>query len=169
VQAIRPDTTAGEAVEVPVYERHRGPGTTADVAFWTTKPVHDTRRSHVNYLVADTRRWEQQAAHYFDTNPKVTAWVKNAGLGFAIRYVHNGQQHEYYPDFLARLAGEGERYVILETKGEHADVVDVKKQAAERWCAAVNTDGQFGEWRYAIAWRPEDIPFLLEPVSVSID
>ncbi len=26
--------------------------------------------------------------------------MKNAGLGFAIPYLHNGQSHDYMPDFI---------------------------------------------------------------------
>ena len=45
----------------------------------------------------------------------VDAFVKNAGLGFAIPYLHNGQMHDYMPDFLVRLDASA-RYLILETK-----------------------------------------------------
>ena len=62
VENIRPDDSAGEVPEIPIYERHRDPGSTAEVDFWTTKPVQETVRSHVNYMVADTGTWEQQAA-----------------------------------------------------------------------------------------------------------
>jgi hypothetical protein len=37
--------------------------------------------------------------------------VKNAGLGFAISYHHNGQPHDYVPDFIVRLAGEPLRHL----------------------------------------------------------
>lgn len=47
-----------------------------------------TRAALRHVLVADTTRWEQQAAHYVDSNARVAAWAKNAGLGFAIRYIH---------------------------------------------------------------------------------
>ena len=43
--------------------------------------------------------------------------MKNAGLGFAIPYLHNGQPHDYVPDFIIRLKTEPPRYLILETKG----------------------------------------------------
>ena len=52
-----------------------------------------------------------------DTHPGVAAFAKNAGLGFSIPYLHNGQPHEYVPDFIIRLAGEPDRYLVLETKG----------------------------------------------------
>ena len=37
VEAIRPDTTQGEAPEVPKYEESRGPGSTSDVDLWTSR------------------------------------------------------------------------------------------------------------------------------------
>lgn len=77
------------------------------------------------------------------------SFVKNAGLGFAIPYLHNGEHHEYLPDFIVRLAGGGERYLILETKG-YDPLQDVKTQAAERWVRAVNAGGGFGSWQYAV-------------------
>ena len=84
VEAIRPDETAGEAPEVPRYESRRGPGSTAEVSFWTSRPTREVRKSHVNYLVADTEKWEQTAGYYIDKHPRTQSFVKNTGLGFAI-------------------------------------------------------------------------------------
>jgi type III restriction enzyme len=145
-QAIRPDTSQGEAPEVPRYDA-RGPGSTADVDFWTAKPVREVTKSHLNYVVADTKQWEQAASFHLDTDPRVVAFVKNQGLGFTIPYLHDGQTHDYIPDFIVRL--ENGVHLILETKG-HDVLEHVKTQAAERWVAAVNADGSHGEWRYAI-------------------
>ena len=114
------------------------------------------RNSHLNYVVADTKRWEQSAAYYLDHHEAVEAFVKNAGLGFAIPYFHNGQIHDYLPDFLVRLSGDTPRFLILETKG-YDPLEEIKAQAAHRWVAAVNADGQHGQWMYAIAHRPEDV------------
>lgn len=111
--------------------------------------------SHVNYVVADTRKWEQTAAYYVDTHKAVRSFVKNAGLGFAIPYLHNGQMHDYQPDFLIRLETRVERYLILETKG-YDPLEGTKRAAAERWCAAVNSLGGFGTWTYRIIRRPEE-------------
>jgi type III restriction enzyme len=145
-QAIRPDTSQGEAPEVPRYDA-RGPGSTADVDFWTAKPVREVTKSHLNYVVADTKQWEQAASFHLDTDPRVVAFVKNQALGFTIPYLHDGRTHDYIPDFIVRL--ENGVHLILETKG-HDVLEHVKTQAAERWVAAVNADGSHGEWRYAI-------------------
>jgi type III restriction enzyme len=90
----------------------------------------------------------------------VEAFVKNAGLGCAIPYLHSGQVHDYVPDFIARLRGEPGLHVILETKG-FDPLEDVKAAAAQRWVAAVNADGTCGRWRYLLAKRVPDIPALL--------
>jgi type III restriction enzyme len=159
VEAIRPDASHGEAPEVPRYETGRGPGTTAEVDFWTAKPVFEVVHSHLNYVVADTKTWEQSAAYYIDTHPGVAAFVKNQGLGFGIPYLHEGDPHDYIPDFIVRLTNGV--HLILEAKG-HDPLEEVKAQAARRWVDAVNADGSFGEWRYAIAHEMAAVPGILE-------
>jgi len=160
VEAIRPDTTQGEAPEVPRYETSRGPGSTAEVDFWTSREVREVIHSHLNYIVPDTGKWEQQAAYYIDKHPGVAAFVKNAGLGFAVPYLHNGQMHDYLPDFLIRLKSEGPAHLILETKG-YDDLAEVKREAAERWVTAVNADGSHGFWQYAMARKLEQVNDLI--------
>ena len=150
VESVRPDTSQGEAPEVPRYETSRGPGSTADVDYWTSKDVREVVRSHVNYVVADTKKWEQEAAYHIDTHAAVDAFAKNAGLAFAIPYLYNGQAHDYIPDFIIRLKTEPVIHLILETKG-FDELAEVKAGAAERWVAAVNADGQFGQWQYQMA------------------
>ena len=39
--------------------------------------------------------------------------------------------------------------------------------AAERWVEAVNADGQFGTWRYAIARKISDVGALVDSMSTS--
>ncbi len=123
-----------------------------------------TVKSHVNYMVADTAKWEQQAAQRLDTHSSVSAWVKNAGLGFAIPYFHDGQMHDYVPDFIVRLAANGDGSsspnLILEIKG-FDPLRDVKTAAAERWVAAVNADGKHGKWKYAVANSVADVAHIL--------
>lgn len=160
-QAIRPDGAEGPA-ELPRYEKGRERGSTADVDFWTSKPVKEVVRSHLNYVVADTKQWEQAAAYHIDGHRRVAAFVKNQGLGFAVPYLHDGAGHDYIPDFIVRL-DNGLR-LILETKG-HDELEEVKTQAAQRWVDAVNADGTFGEWRYEIVHDMNAIPMLLDQAS----
>ncbi|MHB8764928.1 MAG: hypothetical protein ACYDA8_11425 [Deferrisomatales bacterium] len=157
----RGDVDEGEAPELPLLEGTRGPGSTAEVDFWTSRDVREAARSHVNVVAADTKRWEQSAGYYLDTHPAVVAFVKNAGLGLGIPYLWNGEQHEYVPDFVVRLAGSTERYLLLETKG-YDPLKEVKRAAAERWCAAVNAHRGFGAWGYRVADKTEAVPGIVE-------
>jgi len=164
---MRPDTSQGEAPEVPVFEASRGSGSTADVDTWTSREVRAVENSHINFVVADTHQWEQAAAYRIDTHPRVRTFVKNAGLGFGIPYLHNGQTHEYVPDFLIQFRDLPGVTLILETKG-YDPLAEVKKGAAERWVAAVNaaarTDPErtHGLWRYAMVRQVGDVPKALE-------
>lgn len=166
LEAIRPDTSQGETPEVPRYETSRGPGSTTEVDFWTSREVREVVNSHLNYVVADTKQWEQSAAYHIDKHPSVAAFAKNAGLGFAIPYLDNGQMHDYVPDFLVRLKTDPPRHLILETKG-YDPLEEVKRAAAQRWVAAVNADGSYGRWQYAIAKKISDMPQILEDAATT--
>jgi type III restriction enzyme len=165
VENLRPDVQSGEAPEVPRYEQNRGPGSTAEVSYWTSKEVREVVKSHLNYVVADTQKWEQSAAYYIDSHPAVAAFVKNAGLGFAIPYLHNGQMHDYIPDFIVRLNTRPESHLILETKG-YDPLEEVKAAAAQRWVDAVTVDSSYGRWQYAIARKPSDVMEILRKAAV---
>jgi len=168
LEAIKPDTSAGEAPELPVIETNRPSGTTGDVDFWTSREVRPVIKSHVNYVVADTKQWEQAAAYMIDTHEAVDAFVKNAGLGFAIPYLHNGQMHDYEPDFIVRLKCNSTANVILETKG-FDPLKEVKRQAAERWVAAVNSDGRFGQWHYVVIEKMSNVAAALTSLATTHD
>jgi type III restriction enzyme len=159
VEAIHPDAAQGEAPEVPQYERGRPDGSTADVDFWTTKKVKDVAKSHLNYVVLDSK-WESSAAYHLDGHPRVLAFAKNQGLGFTIPYLHAGGGHEYVPDFLVRV--DNGVTLVLETKGGRDEKSEVKAQAARRWVAAVNADGRHGEWRYAMCRDANLVPGILD-------
>ena len=159
-QAIKPDAGAGEIPELPRYETRRGAGSTADVDFWTSRDVREAVHSHVNFVVADTRVWEQSGAYLIDGHSATAAFVKNAGLGVGIPYIDNGQTHEYLPYFVVLLTGDGEQYVIIETKGCDPKE-EVKRSAALRWVNAVNAEGSFGRWNYAVAKKPSDVVTIL--------
>jgi type III restriction enzyme len=164
LEALRPDTSEGEAPEVPRYESTRGPGSTADVDYWTSREPVEVLRSHVNYVVPDTKKWEQSAAYYIDKHSAVYSFVKNAGLGFAIPYLHNGQMHDYMPDFIIRLKDDSPLHVILETKG-YDPLEDVKRAAAERWVGAVNAEGSYARWAYRIAKKTTEVGGIITAAS----
>jgi type III restriction enzyme len=100
-----------------------------------------------------------------DSHPDVAAFVKNAGLG--IRYVHNGQVHDYVPDFLIRLKCPEPVHVILETKG-YDPLEGVKREAAQRWVAAVNADGTYGRWTYCVCRKPEEVRPALTAIFANV-
>ena len=161
---IHPDTSGGETPEIPLYESSRGPGSTADVDFWTSREPREVIHSHLNYVVPDTAKWEQAAAFYIDRHPAVDAFVKNASLGFAVPYLYNGQMHDYIPDFIIRLKTEPPMHLILETKG-YDPVGEVKRAAAERWAAAVSAEGSYGQWRYVLAKKTTEVTDLITKVA----
>ena len=148
--------------EVPRYEASRGAGSTREVDSWTSKPVRETQRSHLNFVVADTEKWEQTAAFYLETDPHVIAYVKNVNLGFAIPYGHGGVTREYLPDFLVRVQEDGREVgtLILETKG-YDPLKHAKISAAQRWVEAVNAEGSHGRWTYRIVSDPTITPAAL--------
>src|SRR5437667_11757908 len=157
---IRPDTSEGETPEIPLYESSRGPGSTADVDYWTSREAREVVHCHLNYVVPDTARWEQAASYYIDTHPMVDAFVKNAGLGFAIPYLHNGQMNDYMPDFIVRLKTQPPMHVIVETKG-YDPLAEVKGAAADRWVKAVNAEGSHGQWAYGMARKTIEVPNII--------
>ncbi|MEO8193138.1 MAG: type III restriction endonuclease subunit R, partial [Gemmatimonadales bacterium] len=166
LEQIQPDVSAGESPELPRFDSLGETGSTADVDFWTSKDARPVERSHVNYVVADTAVWEQQAAFYIDHHRAVEAFVKNAGLGFTIPYMHNGEMHDFIPDFLVRLKknGAGPVHLILETKG-YDPLREVKESAASRWVNAVNADGRFGVWKFRMANSVADVSYILDEGS----
>lgn len=145
---------------MPVYESRRGSGSTSEVDFWTSREVCEVVKSHVNYVVADTKMWEESAAYLIDTNESVEAYVKKAGLGSAIPYFYNGEAHDYVPDFIVRLKTEPPLHLIIEVNG-YDERAEVKAQAAQQWVDAVNADRTYGRWSYAIAKKPADVKQII--------
>lgn len=57
--------------------------------WYTGKPCHLTRKSHINVCVYDST-WEASDAFVLDNNEEVSAWVKNDHIGFEILYTYRG-------------------------------------------------------------------------------
>lgn len=150
-------------MELPEYERgRRRVGSTGEVDAWTSKPVREVGKCHLNFAVADTAQWEQSVAARLDKSGHVRAFVKNEFLGFAIPYIENGHDHEYYPDYLVRLRDDPPFTLIMEVKGRPDSLEQVKAQAAQRWVDAVNAEGSFGRWGYTIVRDPKETAAVVE-------
>ncbi len=125
------------------------------VDFDTTKAVYQTRpdKCQVSHVVGDTESWEQKMAQVLETMPEVVAYVKNQGLDFAIPYMLNGEQRNYWPDFLVRYDdGRGPDdllNIVIEVSGEARKDKAIKVETAKTlWVPAVNNHGAFGRWAF---------------------
>jgi type III restriction enzyme len=140
------------------YEWER---TTDHVDFDTTRPVYATRaKCPVSHIVCDTGSWEQKVAQSLEDLDEVRAYVKNDRQpGFSIPYTVDGEQHDYYPDFIARIFdGHGDEdllNVIIEVTGEVKKEKEAKVATAQRlWVPAVNNHGAFGRWAFVEVMDP---------------
>jgi type III restriction enzyme len=129
-------------------------GSTRTVDFDTSKRVMPTspERCHVSDVVADSG-WEHTVAERLEEMDEVCAYVKNDHLGFVIPYTHEGQPHEFVPDFIVRI-DDGHSHddllnLIVEVSGQALDTKKAKCEAARTlWVPAVNNLGEFGRWRF---------------------
>jgi type III restriction enzyme len=158
-----PDSRA--PVLMPVIRTFDKEGSTDGVRFVTRKVVMDPPpdKSHLNHVVLDGVRgnsWEEALAEMLEADKRVAAYVKNERLGFTIPYVHEGQSHEYIPDFLVRLVTEPddvERTLIVEVSGSRKSPGPTAAKAdtaRNQWCAAVNNWGEYGRWGYVEVHHP---------------
>ncbi len=132
---------AGEARIVPLLNRYNPSGSTSHVHAATAKPVFNTRKSHVNLVVADTDSWEQIAAKTFEQTDSVESYVKNAFLGFEVPYVDKaGAERRYLPDYLCRVRTPGGEHfnLIVEITGFAKDKAEKRYFIRQRWLPAVN-------------------------------
>lgn len=165
LDAIEPDTSAGEAPILPRIERFRPTGSTADVQFRTTKPCKETWKSHVSHVVLDSIEYgEGQAAWHLEKSERVLSYVKNERLDFEILYEWEGATHKYIPDFLVRLKMDGAPDVtlIVELKGYEREQDRAKHTAAEKWVRAVNHHGGFGTWAFMLCKEPNRLGEMLD-------
>ncbi len=134
---------------LPILAPYDTIGSTRYVEFLTTKPVQETAKSHINYVVADTEEWEQGVAKKLEQMPEVLSYVKNQGLAFTIPYEHQGMSHQYNPDFIVKLKmpDKSQLNLILEVTGKKDDKKVMKiKTAREFWIPAINNFEKYGKW-----------------------
>jgi type III restriction enzyme len=154
--AIQPDDTQGEPPLMPILNRYKSIGTTAEADFKTTHPCFTTTYSHINLVAADTKRWEQSAAFRLEQavlRGSVKFYARNDQLGFIIPYDFMGVSHHYEPDYLVRL--QNDVTLVLEIKGMETEQDRAKHQVAKRWVEAVNNWGKLGAWGFHVCKDPQ--------------
>jgi type III restriction enzyme len=140
----------GGTTVCPVFNHYNATGSTRFVHGRTTKNTWPTKKSHVNYVVADTQTWEQIAAKSFEELDYVESYVKNAYLGFTIPYVKEGRDRSYFPDFICRvkLANGETCNLIVEITGMNKEKAEKRWYVTHRWLPAVNAEGSSGRWDF---------------------
>ena len=151
--AIVPDESEGEPPLLPVLNRYKPVGTSAEVDFITTRPCHGTQKSHVNQVVLDTKTWESSVAFQLESSDSVECYVRNDHLGLLIPYEFQGVDHTYEPDFIVRL--KRGPYVLVEVKGFEDAQTTAKHHAARRWVGAVNNAREHGTWTFHVSRDPQ--------------
>jgi type III restriction enzyme len=140
----------------PLLRPYDTVGSTRYVDFDTTKAVYptDPARCHISHVVADTGSWEQKLAQALEEMSEVACYVKNQGLNFTIPFTLNGDDRQYYPDFIARI---GDLNLIIEVSGEaRKDKAAKVSTARTLWVPAVNNHGGFGHWAFVEVTDPWD-------------
>ncbi|MGB0414841.1 MAG: BPTD_3080 family restriction endonuclease [Coraliomargarita sp.] len=144
---------------VPVFDTEQAIGSTANMRTWyTTKPCHPTIKSQISHSVFDST-WEAAETYHIEKCDKVDAYAKNDHLGFHVYYMHNGVQRRFVPDFLVRLTNG--KTLILEVKGRDSDQNKSKREQLDRWVAAINKHGGFGNWCWDVSFDVNDINDIL--------
>ena len=149
----------GAASLKPILRPFDVVGSTRWVDFDTAKPVFETapHKCHVSHVVADTGSWEQKLAQTLESMPEVLRYVKNQGLNFTIPYTLNGDERQYYPDFIAVMDGPVPVNLIIEVSGENRKDKAAKVSTARtQWVPAVNNHGGFGRWAFVEVTDPWD-------------
>lgn len=145
---------ASEFIE-PIFNEDHPEGSTSDMRPWgTRKPTQPAKKSHINRAVMDST-WEDAEAFALDDMKEVEAWAKNDHLGFEIPYIHNGEQHRYFPDFLIRL--KNGTHLVLEVKGTKRSRDETKWHFMDEWIRAANAHGGFGRWAFEVSAAPGDV------------
>ena len=147
-------------------------GSTRHVHNSTTKSVYATTKSHVNYVVADTDSWEQIAAKTFEEVDAVQCYVKNQFLDFRIPYLYLDEEHDFIPDFIAKVKTQSGDIVnlIIEISGWSNDVTghkaEKRKYTTDWWIPAANALVSPSRWDFLEVSDIDNIkPLLLAKIA----
>ena len=151
--AIQPNDVEGETPLLPILNRYKPIGTSAEVDFMTTRSCHGTERSQINQVVLDTDTWERSASFRLEQSDVVDYYARNDHLGLGIPYEYTDVSHSYEPDFIVRLKNKVN--LIVEIKGHETDRERAKYAGAERWVSAVNNWNELGKWDFHVCHDPQ--------------
>jgi type III restriction enzyme len=124
--------------------------------------VENGRRPAGYYFRARARANEHQLSMLSDEQ-LVAAYARTDHMGFAIPYTFAGAGHNFFPDFLVRLANGAT--LVLEVKGYEDEQDRAKYAAATRWCEAVSNWGQMGRWLFDHCGGPGSVKAVLARYS----
>lgn len=150
-RGINTDKNTTEFIR-PLFNHYNRFGSTKYVNGKTSKECLDTVKSHVNKVVMDSE-WEGICAKTLEEIDEVESYVKNQFLGFAIPYEKNGESHQYFTDFIAKVKVGENRYINLtiEISGMSRDKTEKKWYVENRWLPAVNAVREkydYDEWHF---------------------
>ena len=109
-------------------------------------------KCHVNLAVCDNS-WEAAFYRIVETHSKVTAYVKNEGLGLKVPYRLGSANKIYEPDFIVQIDDgyppDDRLNLIAEVKGYRGEDAVAKAGAMrEYWIPGVNNLGSYGRWAF---------------------
>ena len=103
-------------------------------------------------------------AQVLEEMEEVICYAKNQNLGFAIPYTIDGEEKNYYPDFLVRVGAvpSPPLNLIIEVTGERRPDKAAKVATARNlWIPAVNNHGGYGQWAFLEIADPWDAQNLI--------
>jgi len=149
----------------PVFDKESPIRSSEDIrTWWTSKPNESFDKSHINFVVVDSK-WEYLEAKTINESNVVKSFVKNDHLNFVVYYNYQGVVRRYFPDFIIKLT-TGEN-LIIETKGQDNEQNKTKRAYLDEWCRAINQHGGFGKWSWAVSFDPNDLDQILQNSALS--
>jgi len=149
----------------PVFDKESPIRSSGDIrTWWTSKPNEAFDKSHINFVVVDSK-WEYLEAKTINESNVVKSFVKNDHLNFVVFYNYQGVVRRFFPDFLIKLT-TGEN-LIVETKGQDNEQNKTKRAYLDEWCRAINQHGGFGKWSWAVSFDPNDLDQILQNSALS--
>ena len=123
---------------------------------WTQDRIEENK--FINQVRARVKQWRENK--HFGVS-QVFAYVKNQNPGFTVPYNLDGEEHNSYPDFIARIDdGHGPDdllNLVLECTGGKKKDKDAKVSTVKTlWLPAVNHHGEFGRWMFLEIEDPWD-------------